>query len=64
MLFLLGVLLGSVVGVSVCVRYLRQEIAAAIGPRRAELRPGPLRAELSLGTGARLSAASRGGLHA
>jgi len=66
MLFLLGLLVGLLAGITVRIRYLRQEIAATTGPRRrrVELRPGTLRAELSLGTGARLSALSRGGLHA
>ena len=65
MLFL-GLLAGLLVGMTVCSRYLRQEISAPTGPRRrrVELRPGTLRAELSLGTGARLNALSRGGLHA
>jgi hypothetical protein len=33
MIFLVGVLLGVLAGAMLCVRYLRQEIAADIGPR-------------------------------
>jgi hypothetical protein len=44
----LGVLIGLLVGAAVCARYLRQEIAANIGPRlqRIEVQLGILRAEL------------------
>jgi hypothetical protein len=33
MLFLLGMLIGTIAGCLVCIRYLRREIAADIGPR-------------------------------
>lgn len=58
MLILLGVLIGLLIGAAVCARYLRQEIAANIGPRlrRIELQLDTLRAELDLATEARLAA--------
>jgi hypothetical protein len=33
MTFLVGALLGLVIGAALCVRYLRQELTARIGPR-------------------------------
>jgi hypothetical protein len=33
LIFLVGALLGVVIGGAICVRYLRREIAADIGPR-------------------------------
>ena len=33
LIFLVGALLGLVLGTALCVRYLRQELAARIGPR-------------------------------
>jgi hypothetical protein len=33
MLFLLGMLIGTIAGCLICIRYLRREIAADIGPR-------------------------------
>ena len=58
---LLGVLLGLLVGAAVCARYLRQEIAANIGPRlrRIELQLDTLRAELNLATEVRLAALNK-----
>jgi hypothetical protein len=58
---LLGVLSGLLVGTAVCARYLRQEIAANIGPRlrHIELQLDALRAELNLATEARLAALGR-----
>jgi hypothetical protein len=49
------------IGAAVCARYLRQEIAASIGPRlrRIELQLDTLQAELNLATEARLAALSR-----
>lgn len=49
---LLGILLGLLVGTAVCARYLRQEIAANVGPRlrRIELQLDTLHAELNLAT--------------
>jgi hypothetical protein len=32
LVFLIGALLGTLVGGAICVRYLRQEVAASIGP--------------------------------
>lgn len=49
---LLGTLIGLLVGTTVCARYLRQEIAANIGPRlkRIEIQLETLQAEVSLAT--------------
>jgi len=33
LIFLVGALLGILVGGALCVRYLRQEMAASVGPR-------------------------------
>jgi hypothetical protein len=33
LIFLVGALLGILIGGAVCVRYLRQEVAASVGPR-------------------------------
>lgn len=33
LIFLIGTLIGVVVGSAICVRYLRQEVAARIGPK-------------------------------
>lgn len=33
MFFLLGMLIGTIAGCLICIRYLRREIAADIGPR-------------------------------
>jgi uncharacterized membrane-anchored protein YhcB (DUF1043 family) len=54
---LLGLLIGLLVGAVACARYLRQEIAANIGPRlrRIELQLDTLQAELNLATEARLA---------
>jgi uncharacterized membrane-anchored protein YhcB (DUF1043 family) len=58
---LLGLLIGLLVGAVACARYLRQEIAANIGPRlkHIELELDTLRAELNLATEVRLAALSR-----
>lgn len=55
---LLGLLIGLLIGAVACARYLRQEIAANIGPRlrRIELQLDTLQAELNLATEARLAA--------
>jgi hypothetical protein len=55
---LLGLLTGLLVGAVACARYLRQEIAANIGPRLRpiELQLETLQAELNLATEARLAA--------
>lgn len=57
-LALLGLLVGLLVGAAVCARYLRQEIAANVGPRlrHIELQLDALQAELNLATEARLAA--------
>jgi hypothetical protein len=61
MVILLGLLIGLLTGAAVCARYLRQEIAANIGPRlrRIELQLDTLQAELNLATEARLAALSK-----
>jgi uncharacterized membrane-anchored protein YhcB (DUF1043 family) len=58
---LLGLLMGILLGAAVCARYLRQEIAANIGPRlrRIELQLDTLRAEVNLATEARLAALTK-----
>ena len=61
MVVVLGVLIGLLIGAVACARYLRQEVAANIGPRlrRIELQLDALHAELNLATEARLAALSR-----
>jgi hypothetical protein len=61
MVILLGVLIGLLIGALACARYLRQEIAANIGPRlrHIELQLDTLHAELNLATETRLAALSR-----
>lgn len=58
---LLGVLIGLLIGAAACARYLRQEIAANIGPRlrHIELQLDTLQAELNLATETRLAVLSR-----
>jgi hypothetical protein len=58
---LLGILIGLLTGTAVCARYLRQEIAANIGPRlrRIELQLDSLQAELNLANTTRLADLSR-----
>lgn len=58
---LLGLLIGLVIGAGVCARYLRQEIAANIGPRlrSIELQLDALRAEVNLATELRLASLNR-----
>jgi uncharacterized membrane-anchored protein YhcB (DUF1043 family) len=55
---LIGLLIGLLTGAAVCARYLRQEIAANIGPRlrRIELQLDTIQAELNLATETRLAA--------
>lgn len=50
LIFLVGALLGVLVGGSLCVRYLRREIAADIGPalKRVELQLDNIEAQLNL----------------
>ena len=61
MTILLGLLIGLVIGAGVCAKYLRQEVAANIGPRlrSIELQLEALRAEVSLSTEIRLASLSR-----
>jgi uncharacterized membrane-anchored protein YhcB (DUF1043 family) len=61
MSILLGLLIGLVVGAAISARYLRQEIAANIGPRLRdiELQLGTLRAEVDLATEVRLASLRR-----
>jgi hypothetical protein len=65
---LLGLLTGLLIGAAVCARYLRQEIAANIGPRLGRIEQqldalpaelNTLRAELNLATEIRLAALSK-----
>jgi hypothetical protein len=58
---LLGVLIGLLIGAAMCVRYLRQEIAANIGPRlrHIEQQIETLHVELNLATEVRLAALSK-----
>jgi hypothetical protein len=51
MLFLLGMLIGTVAGCLICIRYLRREIAADIGPRlrRIQLQLDNLETAVNLG---------------
>ena len=57
----LGILIGLLGGTAVCVRFLRQEIAANIGPRlrRIEYQLDSMQAELSLATTTHLADLSR-----
>lgn len=50
LIFLVGILLGALVGAMLCVRYLRQEFAGNIGPqlRRIKGQLDTLEAELNL----------------
>jgi hypothetical protein len=50
MIFLVGVLLGLLMGGTLCVRYLRREIAADIGPalKRVELQLDNIETQLNL----------------
>jgi hypothetical protein len=50
MIFVVGALLGILAGGALCVRYLRREVAADIGPRlrRIELQLGTLESATNL----------------
>jgi len=52
MWFLLGILIGTVAGCLICIRYLRREIAADIGPRlrHIQLQLDNLETAVNLGT--------------
>jgi hypothetical protein len=54
---LLGLLVGLLIGAAASARYLRQEIAANVGPRlrRIELQLESLQAEVNLATETRLA---------
>ena len=62
MIFLLGLLTGVLGGGALCVRYLRQEIVADIGPRlrRVQVQLDNLDAEINLALATRLADLSRG----
>ena len=64
MLFVLGMLIGTIAGCLICIRYLRREIAADIGPRlrRIELQLDNLETAVNLGMVTRY-ADMAGGLH-
>jgi hypothetical protein len=51
-LFLIGLLVGTIAGCLICIRYLRREIAADIGPRlrRIQLQLDNLETAVNLGT--------------
>jgi hypothetical protein len=51
MFFLCGLLIGTIAGCLICIRYLRREIAADIGPRlrRIELQLDNLETAVNLG---------------
>jgi hypothetical protein len=50
LVFLVGALLGALMGGTLCVRYLRQEVAANIGPKiqHIQLQLDNIQAELNL----------------
>lgn len=50
LIFLVGILLGALVGAMLCVRYLRQEIAGNLGPqlRRIQAQLDALESEVNL----------------
>ena len=58
---LLGLLIGLVIGAAACTRYLRQEVAANIGPRlhNIELQLDTLRSEVNLATELRLASLNK-----
>lgn len=58
---LLGLLIGLVIGVGAYARYLRQEVAANIGPRlhNIEMQLDTLRAEVNLATELRLASLNK-----
>jgi hypothetical protein len=57
MIFLIGLLIGVLGGGALCVRYLRQEIAADIGPRlkRVQMKLESLETEVNLALATRLA---------
>lgn len=61
MFILLGLLIGLVIGAAACARYLRQEVAANIGPRlrNIELQLDTLRSEVNLATELRLASLNK-----
>jgi hypothetical protein len=64
MIFLIGLLLGVLGGGALCVRYLRQEIAADVGPRlrQMQMQLDNLEREINLTLATRLADLSRGDL--
>jgi len=56
LVFLVGALLGALMGGALCVRYLRQEVAANIGPKihHIQLQLDNIQAELNLAITTRL----------
>jgi hypothetical protein len=57
LIFTVGALSGLLIGALLCIRFIRQEIAADIGPRlrRIQLQLETLEAELGLAIGSRYS---------
>lgn len=69
LIFLVGALLGVLMGGALCVRYLRREVAGDIGPKlkRMQLQLDNIETELNLAIATRhaeLSACSPGNTHA
>lgn len=60
LIFFLGSLLGILLGALLCIRYIRQEVAADIGPklRRIQLQLDALAAEVGLAIGTRYAEVS------
>lgn len=60
LIFAVGALLGLFAGALLCIRFIRQEVAADIGPRlrRIQLQLDALEAELGLVIGTRYAEAS------
>jgi uncharacterized membrane-anchored protein YhcB (DUF1043 family) len=57
LIFLVGALLGLIMGGALCVRYLRREITADIGPRlkQMQLQLDSIQAELNLAIATRFA---------
>jgi hypothetical protein len=60
LIFLLGSLLGLLLGAVLCIRFIRQEVAGDIGPRlrRIQVQLDSLEAEVNLVIGTRYAEAS------
>lgn len=60
LIFLVGSLLGLLLGALLCIRFIRQEVAGDIGPRlrRIQAQLDSLEAEVALAIGARYAEAN------